>query len=229
MFSRITVKLKKRNVMTVPELHTTIREWYTSQPETFDLECVFDISAWLEGHIATIRNPVYPHAFKFFLGKDGKAKMVYKNWAQDKLWQPTTDEPLNILATLPEGILKLIRPYLTEKESTSLSDLRSKLKGSSHRMSEEQLQWWESFIRREEDIRAEWEGRREKETIVLEEEKWTLQHLTKYNAKTKTTQPIPQQKGRKESLKGYCQRRTLSTSKYTRKFFYNFLVSMPYV
>ena len=56
-------------------------------------------------------------------------------------------------------------------------------------MSEEQLQWWESFIRREEDIRAEWEGQTEKETIALEEEKWTLQHLTKYNTKTKTDKP----------------------------------------
>ena len=155
MFSRIAVKLKKRNVVTVPELHTTIRECFTPQPETFDLECVFDISAWLEGHIATIRNPVYPHAFKFFHGKDGKTKMVYKNWAQDKLWQATT------AATVPNGILKLIRPYVAGKESTSLLDLRSKLKGSSHKMSEEQLQWWESFIRREEDIRAQWEGRTE--------------------------------------------------------------------
>ena len=185
----LQVKLKKRNVITVPELHTMIRESYTPQKETFNLECVFDISAWLEGHIATIRNHVYPHAFKFFLRKDGKVKMVYKNWAQDKLWQPTTGEPLTILPTLPNGIPKLIPPYLAGKESTSLSDLRSKLKGSSHRMSEEQLQWWESFIRREEDIRAEWEGQTEKETIALEEEKWTLQHLTKYNAKTKKNKP----------------------------------------
>lgn len=51
------------------------------------------------------------------------------------------------------------------------------------------MQWWESFIRREEDIRAEWEGWTEKETIALEEEKWTLQHLTKYNAKTKKNKP----------------------------------------
>ena len=189
VFSRIAVKLKKRNVMTVPELHTTIRESYTPKPETFDLECVFDISAWLESHIATIKTHVYPHAFKFFRGKDGKAKMVYKNWAQDKLWQPTTGEPLIILPTLPNGIPKLTRPYPTGNESTSLSDLPSKLKGSSQRMSEEQLQWWESFIRREEATRAEWEGLTGKETIALEEERWTLQHLTKYNAKTVKDKP----------------------------------------
>ena len=189
MFSRIAVKLKKRNVMTVPELHTTIRESYTPLPETFDLEYVFDISAWLEGHIATIKNHVYPHAFKFFLGENGKANMLYKNWAQDKIWQPTAGEPLIVLPTVPNGIPKLIRPYLAGKESTSPSDLRSKLKGSSHRMSEEQLRWWESFIWREEATRAEWEGLTDKEVTAQEDEKWTLQHLTKYNAKTKKDKP----------------------------------------
>jgi len=56
-------------------------------------------------------------------------------------------------------------------------------------MSEEQLHWWETFIRREEATRAEWKGLRGKETIALEEEKWTLQHLTKYNAKTVKDKP----------------------------------------
>lgn len=130
----------------------------------------------------------------FYKAQDTKSLNLFGGfttpvWVQDKLWQPTTGEPLIILPTLPNGIPKLIRPYLAGKESTSLSDLRSKLKGSSHRMSEEQLQWWESFIRREEATRAEWDGLTGEETIALAEEKWTLQHLTKYNAKTVKDKP----------------------------------------
>jgi len=48
--------------------------------------------------------------------------MQYNNCANDKTWMPE-GEPITILSTFPEGVLKLVRPTLGGKEAISLSDL----------------------------------------------------------------------------------------------------------
>ena len=107
VFSRIAVKLRSRNVMTVPELQATTTESYTTSPETHDLEWIFDISGWLDENIIKLKNHIYPHSFKFFHAGDGEARMVYKNWAQDKTWKPD-DTPIIILPNVPVGTPTLI-------------------------------------------------------------------------------------------------------------------------
>ena len=83
-----------------------VEEAHTPRPECRDLEYIFDISGWLAEHIVSIRNHIYPHMFRFFLSEDKKAKMQYKNWANDKTWMPE-GEPITILSTFP-GVPKLV-------------------------------------------------------------------------------------------------------------------------
>ena len=141
MFSRIAVKLTKKNATTLPELQSVIQEAYTPMPECQELKVMFDISGWIGEHILPMKNHVYPHAFRFFLGEDRKAKMQYKNWANDDSWLPQGEPPLTILRSLPEGIPSLVRPTLGGKEGIPLKDLRGKLQSGSHRMTDPQLKW----------------------------------------------------------------------------------------
>ena len=126
--------------MTVPQLKELVRDAFTPKPETHEIEMVFDVSGWLEDHIANLKNHIYPHVFRFFLGEDGKAKMVYKNWAQDETWRPS-EEPLTILETMPSGFPRLIAPESKEK-ALSTKELEAKITQSSKRMTDAEVNWW---------------------------------------------------------------------------------------
>ena len=160
----------------MPELHAMVEEAYTPRPECRDLEYIFDISGWLAEHIVSIRNHIYPHMFRFFLSEDKKAKMQYKNWANDKTWMPV-GEPITILSTFPEGVPKLVRPTLGGKEAISLSDLSPKVPTGSHRMMEAQLHWWQGFIANERELRERWDGMAEDELTRMANERWFIPKL----------------------------------------------------
>ena len=159
--------------MTMPELPTTTTESYTPAPETQDLKWVFDISGWLDEHIVKLKNHIYLHLFKFFHGGDGKARMAYKNWVQDKAWKPD-DVPIILLPNLPVGTPSLIRP------------------SSSHRMDDDQLQWWENFITQEEEGRKQWSQMEEREVENLSSQDWFMNRLQKYNAKREAKPEEPE-------------------------------------
>ena len=39
-----------------------------------------------------------------------------------------------------------------------LKDLKAKVQAGSHRMTEDQLHWWEDFIKDEQTLRSRWDG-----------------------------------------------------------------------
>ena len=153
-----------------------MEESYTPTPECHDLQYLFDISGWLAEHIVPIKNHVYPHTFKFYLGEDKKAKMLYKNWANDETWQPA-DGPLTILKSVPEGAPKLVRPTLGGRDTMPLKDLKAKVQAGSHRMTEDQLHWWEDFIRDEQTLRSRWDGMTDEGLKELVQENWYIPKL----------------------------------------------------
>ena len=126
--------------MTVPQLQEVVKDSFTPKPENYDIDMIFDIAGWLDAHIAKMKNHIYPHVFRFYLGEDGKAKMVYKNWAQDETWKPE-GEPYTILETLPTGYPRLIKPQPKEKALTK-KELETKITQSSKRMTNAELDWW---------------------------------------------------------------------------------------
>ena len=178
-FSRIALWLRRKNVWMVPELHEAMKQAYTPRPETHNVELNYDISGWLSPHIIKIKNHVYPHTFKFFLGEDNKSKMVYKSWAQDKTWLPE-GEPLTILESLPQGVPNVLRPGLGGKVTMKVNEIIAKVKASCHRMSQEHLAWWKTFIVQEKSTRKKWEDMTVEENRNIAEENWPLKKLKEY-------------------------------------------------
>lgn len=126
-------------------------------PECQELKVLFDISGWIGEHVLPMKNHVYPHAFRFFMGEDKKAQMQYKNWATDATWLPR-GEPFTILRSIPKGIPSLVRPILGRKEGMQLNDLLGKIETGSNRMTDAQLKWWRDFVKEEESVRTLWDS-----------------------------------------------------------------------
>ncbi|KXJ18305.1 hypothetical protein AC249_AIPGENE23463 [Exaiptasia diaphana] len=186
-FSRISLKLRSNNVWTLPQLHNTIRSSYNPVPESCDVKVMFDISGWLKKHIVRpLKNHVYPHAFKYYLDqKDGKAKMLYKNWADDNMWE-NADDPDQILVSSPTGIPDLLRPRLGgSKQEVDLADLKSKVDSSSARMSDADLQWWETFLSDEGQEAEKWDEITDEERNEIALNNWPLEKLDKFSEKKK--------------------------------------------
>ena len=192
--------------MTVPELHQAVMNSFTPTPETEDVEVVYDISDWLLPHIVNVRNHTYPHTYKFFLNEQGKAVMNYKNWATDQVWQPE-EEPIRILESLPEGLPSVIQPGLGGKETIKIEDLNSKIAGSCHRMTNEQLQWWKQFVIDETALRKKWENITEEEKKELAATYWPLTNLRKCDAmEERKAQLTDEEKRQEEELNRLLQK-----------------------
>ena len=67
VFSRITVKLNKRNASTLLELQNVIKGAYNPMLEFQELKVVFEISRCIGELILPMKNHVYPRAFRFYL------------------------------------------------------------------------------------------------------------------------------------------------------------------
>ena len=93
--------------MTLPELKKNVRQAHIPEVETHTVDFIFDIKKWIEPCLNTIKNHVYPHAYKF-MKINGQVVMKYKQWANDEKWQPERSG-LHILAKQPEGISPLVR------------------------------------------------------------------------------------------------------------------------
>ncbi|KXJ07141.1 hypothetical protein AC249_AIPGENE5999 [Exaiptasia diaphana] len=179
-FSRISVKLRNKDVMTLPELHNTIATSYKPTPESCDIDVMFDISGWLKPHIIKpLKNHVFPHSFKYYLGENGKAFLLYKNWADDETCE-NDDDPIQILTTNPTGLPQLLRPKLGGvRNEVDLEDLKLKVR-STARMSDIQRKWWESFIEEQRKQIDTWDSMTEgaKEQLALDN--WLLPTIGKF-------------------------------------------------
>ena len=67
VFSRITVKLNKRNASTLLELQNVIKGAYNPMLECQELKVVFEISRCIGELILPMKSHVYPRAFRFYL------------------------------------------------------------------------------------------------------------------------------------------------------------------
>ena len=67
VFSRITVKLNKRNASTLLELQNVIKVAYNPMLECQELTVVFEISRCIGELILPMKKPCLPRAFRFYL------------------------------------------------------------------------------------------------------------------------------------------------------------------
>lgn len=156
MFSRIAETLRRTNAVTVDQLRNVIHNSYSPSPSTVYRENIFDIKSWLRPYIATLKHHSNPHAFRFKLNEQGQVEMTYRNWAMasKKEWLPK-EGPFHIMEEMPEGYPPLLRP--DNLRCPTAENMEGALKHVAVRMSPEELNWWNEFVKYERKKRALWE------------------------------------------------------------------------
>ena len=154
----------------------------------YELVELFDFKSWLEPHTSTLKNHIYPHAFKFE-EKDGTVQMFYKCWASDQRWLPSEEGGLVVLSTIPTGRPCLLRPEY--KKSLSTDDLKSKVDKCRVRMDMGQYGWWKEYLVTDEEIRNFWATTSEEDLLHLGKEDWFLYKLSTYSKKDLCDSSLP--------------------------------------
>ena len=155
MFSRISSKLAKVDVHTLPQLMTAIEESTTPSPEVIHLRSIVDYRASLlqvKGLIGSIRDT---HVFKFQQNADGLMKVFYKGW-------PVEDEPYGVLDVTPfvPDMRRLSNAGINEKIITALHRMEEDLPkwAANGRLENSSVDWWKCYLgscRRETRLRPD--------------------------------------------------------------------------
>ncbi|XP_078346095.1 uncharacterized protein LOC144631526 isoform X2 [Oculina patagonica] len=200
-FSRISRRLHKKDSMTLPALVRNIHKAHTPAPDVHVLKYVFDIKAWLEPYLNSVKRHVYPHAYKFFK-RDGQVTMRYKKWANDKTWLP--DGPsLHMLNGKPRGIPVLVRPET--KKLMDIKDLQESVKKCSRLTNEDQM-WWSSFVNKEKAFRAKWATASADMLAKEKRSEWQLDKLKNHRPVKAPSETDPDQQQREETLENLLQK-----------------------
>lgn len=172
MFSRFAVKLRKTSTVTVDDLHEIIQLSYQPTPKTFDVDMLFDVKSWLSPCIMPLKKHVYPHAFKFEIGREGNVMMNYKAWSADESWM--TEDGENILKAMPEGKPRILVPDY--RKSPSVETLIEKCQKCQVRFNNQQANWWANYIDTERTSRVSWHE--------LSDVDWPLDDIEQYDQKS---------------------------------------------
>lgn len=187
--------------MTLPALVRNIHKAHTPAPDVHVLKYVFDIKAWLEPYLNSVKRHVYPHAYKFFK-RDGRVTMRYKKWANDKTWLP--DGPsLHMLNGKPRGIPVLVRPET--KKLMDIKDLQESVKKCSRLTNEDQM-WWSSFVNKEKAFRAKWATASADMLAKEKRSEWQLDKLKNHRPVKAPSETDPDQQQREETLENLLQK-----------------------
>ena len=181
--------------MTLPELMYNIQKAHTPEAEVHIINYMFDIKKWIEPCLNTLKNHVYPHAYKF-TKRNGEVIMKYKQWANDEFWLP--DGPgLKILAKQPEGTPALIRPDTKKMlDVDALADCVKKcprLKGN-------QKEWWADFIDNERRYREKWNGASEEYLSSVKKGRWYFDKLRRHKSISELHEDDVDQQERERNL-----------------------------
>lgn len=69
------------------------------------------------------------------------------------------------------------------KKPVDLADLVGKVKASSHRMTNEEVAWWHSFVAKQREEREMWKNLTQAQMEEMAKQNWLLTQLKKFNAK----------------------------------------------
>ena len=181
--------------MTLPALERNIRKAHTPAAEVHVVDFIFDIKGWLEPFLNTIKNHVYPHAYRFFK-RNGQVLMKYKNWASDRTWLP--DGPgLRMLNGMPQGAPLLVRPET--KKLLDLKDLQDAITKCKRLTNEDKL-WWSSFVSNEKAFREKWATASADMLRGEKRAEWQLGKLKRHRPVKAASETNPDQQQREETL-----------------------------
>ena len=101
-FSRISTKLQKTNVPTLPDLLRIVPQSYSHPTTAQRIQTVYDVKHWLEPVMEPMTQHSRPHQFKITRDCDGRARLYTKDWSTTESWQEPVGVP-HILTGHPEG------------------------------------------------------------------------------------------------------------------------------
>ena len=141
MFSRFSIRLRRKECFTLPELIKVAEECFTPVPKCFTTTEIPDIAAWLDGITYAqdriqnkMKNITHSHQFKIKCGVDGKVLVQCKQYSTSRDWSP---EPgVEVLTGLPSASIPTqvqrqpLVPHQTRKEEAQ----RKKKKGARNNM-----------------------------------------------------------------------------------------------
>eukprot|EP00854_Cymbomonas_tetramitiformis_P030110 gene30110-biopygen31374 len=117
MFSRFSVRLRRKQAWTLDEMMQVAQECFTNGVTCEHTEKIFDFSSWFDGHVFDCHNISTEQAFKFKKDEHGEVGVQYKQHSISPKWLPET--ALARLASIPPvegpGYIKPI-PFSVKQE-----------------------------------------------------------------------------------------------------------------
>ena len=138
LFSRISTRIQRLNIPTLPHLLREIPNSYLKSHTTAErLTSVFNVRDWLSGSIEPMHQHSKPHIFKICRGEDGKAVMSTKLWSTSDWEAPVGTS--HLLRGHPEGEPAPVKADFTAMDLLRLNRQIEKL--SSYLTEDSRRQW----------------------------------------------------------------------------------------
>ena len=99
MFSRFSVRLRRKQAWTLEEMIQVANECFTEGVTCEHTEKIYDFGSWFDGHVIDCNNISMQQAFKFKKNEHGEVGMQYKQYSISPKWLPET--PLPRLLSIP--------------------------------------------------------------------------------------------------------------------------------
>ncbi len=157
MFSKVSEALKKADATTLKALRQLIIGSYTPTPSTIFVDNIYDVKSWIRPYVSTFQYHSTPHVFRFLKNDRGEIEMVYRLLAGDennKEWLPE-GKPFIIMTEMPPGHPNLLKPE--NAKNPTPGEMRKDLDHLNSRLTGAEMDWWKSFIEKEQQKRVVWQ------------------------------------------------------------------------
>ena len=125
-FSRISTKIQKTNVATLPDLLRVIPQSHSQATTAHRIKTIFNIKDWLQPFMEPMAHHSRPHQFKITQDPDGKAVLHTKEWSASECWMLPSGSP-HILTGQPEGSPDAVTPNFEKVDIRRLAQHVAKM------------------------------------------------------------------------------------------------------
>jgi hypothetical protein len=127
MFSRFSVRLRRKQAWTLDEMMDVARECFTDGVTCEHTQKNYDFGAWMSGHHNDCHQISKQQAFKFFKDENGDVVMQHKQYSSSPVWLPETPLPRLKSEPAAEGPGYIQPLPFTEEGLDKLTELQKAL------------------------------------------------------------------------------------------------------
>ncbi|KAK3234147.1 hypothetical protein CYMTET_55576 [Cymbomonas tetramitiformis] len=155
MFSRFSVRLKRKLAMTLDEMMEIAKECFSDGIFTTAVAKVHDLKTWFGGRYENVCGISTQQTFKAFKNEAGEVVVQYKMYSTDKKWLP--EEGLKVLNSMPENLPDFVKPKAFSEEGlTKLEDLVDGMRTIlSTTFTPTHEAWWAELLRKQRKLTEE--------------------------------------------------------------------------